>query len=147
MSFYAQEVREVLASVGARSIDEVIGRADLLTQVSRGAEHLDDLDLNPLLIKVDQGEPVDYDRKKPRNPVPDTLDAQVVTDAEPFFKDGEKMQLSYAVQNTLRSIGTRVSSHIVQRFGMRERAAARPSDDQARRARPGSRSARSRRRG
>ena len=66
MSFYAQEVREVLASVGARSIDEVIGRADLLTQVSRGAEHLDDLDLNPLLIKVDQGEPVDYDRKKPR---------------------------------------------------------------------------------
>ena len=49
MSFYAQEVREVLASVGARSIDEVIGRADLLTQVSRGAEHLDDLDLNPLL--------------------------------------------------------------------------------------------------
>ncbi|MCB1338445.1 MAG: glutamate synthase large subunit, partial [Maritimibacter sp.] len=32
---------------------------------------------------------------------------------------GEKMQLSYAVQNTLRSIGTRVSSHIVQRFGMK----------------------------
>jgi glutamate synthase (NADPH/NADH) large chain len=119
MSFYAQEVREVLASVGARSIDEVIGRADLLTQVSRGAEHLDDLDLNPLLIKVDQGEPIDYARGKPRNAVLDTLDAQVVADAEPFFKDGEKMQLSYAVQNTLRSIGTRVSSHIVQRFGMK----------------------------
>jgi glutamate synthase (NADPH/NADH) large chain len=119
MSFYAQEVREVLASVGARSIDEVIGRADLLTQVSRGAEHLDDLDLNPLLISVAQGDPIDYDRRKPRNPVPDTLDAQIVADAEPFFKDGEKMQLGYAVQNTLRSIGTRVSSHIVQRFGMR----------------------------
>ncbi len=104
---------------GAKSIDEVIGRADLLTQVSRGAAHLDDLDLNPLLIKVEQGEAINYDRKKPRNPVPDTLDAQVVTDAEPFFKDGEKMQLSYAVQNTLRSIGTRVSSHIVQRFGMK----------------------------
>ena len=97
----------------------MIGRADLLTQVSRGAEHLDDLDLNPLLINVDQGEPISYDRKKPRNPVPDTLDAQIVNDAEPFFKDGEKMQLSYAVKNTLRSIGTRVSSHIVQRFGMK----------------------------
>ena len=131
MSFYAQEVREVLASVGARSIDEVIGRADLLTQVSRGAEHLDDLDLNPLLINVDQGEPVSYDRKKPRQAVPDTLDAQIVQDAEPFFKDGEKMQLSYAVQNTLRSIGTRVSSHIVQRFGMKNGAAAGPPDDQA----------------
>ncbi len=119
MSFYAQEVREVLASVGARSIDEVIGRADLLTQVSRGAEHLDDLDLNPLLINVDEGQPVNYDRRRPRQVVPDTLDAQIVADAEPFFKDGEKMQLSYAVQNTLRSIGTRVSSHIVQRFGMK----------------------------
>jgi glutamate synthase domain-containing protein 3 len=118
MSFYAQEVREVLASVGAKSIDEVIGRADLLTQVSRGAEHLDDLDLNPLLINVDQGDAISYDRKKPRQAVPDTLDAQIVQDAEPFFKDGEKMQLSYAVQNTQRSIGTRVSSHIVGRFGM-----------------------------
>jgi glutamate synthase (NADPH/NADH) large chain len=118
MSFYAQEVREVLASVGATSLDEVIGRADLLTQVSRGAAHLDDLDLNPLLINVEQGETVNYDRSKPRQTVPDTLDAQIVQDAEPFFKDGEKMQLSYAVQNTLRSIGTRVSSHIVKRFGM-----------------------------
>ena len=119
MSFYAQEVREVLASVGAKSIDEVIGRADLLTQVSRGSEHLDDLDLNPLLIKVDQGERPRYDRAQPRQKVLDTLDAQIVSDAEPFFKDGEKMQLSYAVQNTLRSIGTRVSSHIVGRFGMK----------------------------
>ncbi|TPE52618.1 glutamate synthase large subunit [Amaricoccus solimangrovi] len=119
ISFYAQEVREVLASVGAKSIDEVIGRADLLTQVSRGSEHLDDLDLNPLLINVDQGERQVYDRAQPRQAVLDTLDQQVVADAEPFFKDGEKMQLSYAVQNTLRSIGTRVSSHIVQRFGMK----------------------------
>ncbi|PJN96630.1 glutamate synthase large subunit [Amaricoccus sp. HAR-UPW-R2A-40] len=118
ISFYAEEVREVLASVGAKSISEVIGRSDLLTQVSRGAAHLDDLDLNPLLIRVDNG-PVNYDRTKPRQVVPDTLDTQVVSDAEPFFKDGEKMQLSYAVQNTLRSIGTRVSSHIVKRFGMR----------------------------
>ena len=118
ISFYAEEVREVLASVGAKSIEEVIGRSDLLVQVSRGAAHLDDLGLNPLLIRVDNG-PVVYDRLKPRNVVPDTLDTQIVTDAEPFFKDGEKMQLSYAVQNTLRSIGTRVSSHIVKRFGMR----------------------------
>jgi glutamate synthase (NADPH) large chain len=119
ISFYAQEVREVLASVGARSLEEVIGRADMLQQVSRGSAHLDDLDLNPLLINVDEGQRVRYDRGRPRNEVPDTLDAQIIRDAEPFFKDGEKMQLSYAVQNTLRSIGTRVSSHIVKRFGQR----------------------------
>ncbi len=119
ITFYAQEVREILASLGARSVDEVIGRADMLAQVSRGSAHLDDLDLNPMLISVDNSHSITYNRDKERQTVPDTLDAEIVKDAEPFFKDGEKMQLSYAVQNTLRSIGTRVSSHIVKRFGMR----------------------------
>jgi glutamate synthase (NADPH) large chain len=119
ITFYAQEVREILASIGARSMDDVIGRADLLTQVSRGAAHLDDLDLNPMLITVDGADRIKYDRHKPRNVVPDTLDAQIVADAKRFLDDGEKMQLSYAVQNTLRTIGTRTSSHIVQAFGMR----------------------------
>ncbi len=118
ITFYAQEVREVLASLGMRTLDEVIGRADLLTQVSRGSAHLDDLDLNPLLISASEAGAITYDRKRPRQTVPDTLDAQIVEDAQPFFKDGEKMQLSYAVQNTHRTVGTRVSSHIVERFGM-----------------------------
>ena len=121
ITFYAQEVREILASIGARSLDEVIGRADLLTQVSRGSAHLDDLDLNPLLITVDGADRIVYDRSKPRNAVPDTLDAEIVADAERFLQDGEKMQLSYAVRNTLRTIGTRTSSHIVQKFGMRNK--------------------------
>ncbi|UWR07244.1 glutamate synthase large subunit [Ruegeria sp. B32] len=119
ITFYAQEVREILASIGARSLDEIIGRADLLAQVSRGSAHLDDLDLNPLLITVDGAQNIVYDRDKPRNAVPDTLDSEIVRDAARFLKDGEKMQLSYAVQNTHRTVGTRVSSHIVQNFGMR----------------------------
>ncbi|KZX98374.1 glutamate synthase large subunit, partial [Sulfitobacter sp. HI0021] len=112
ITFYATEVREILASIGARSLDEVIGRADLLTQVSRGSAHLDDLDLNPLLITVDGAHENVYDRDKPRQVVLDTLDAQIVRDAARFLEDGEKMQLSYAVQNTHRTVGTRVSSHI-----------------------------------
>jgi len=119
MTHYAHEVREILASVGARSLDEVVGRADLLSQVSRGSAHLDDLDLNPMLITVDEDHTIKYNRDKPRQTVPDTLDAEIVHDAEPFFKDGEKMQLSYTVQNTHRTIGARVSSHIVRRFGMK----------------------------
>ncbi len=119
ITFYATEVREILASIGARSLDEVIGRADLLTQVSRGSAHLDDLDLNPLLITVDGAHENVYDRDKPRQVVLDTLDSQIVRDAARFLEDGEKMQLSYAVQNTHRTVGTRVSSHIVKRFGMR----------------------------
>ncbi|MEM8823122.1 MAG: glutamate synthase large subunit [Pseudomonadota bacterium] len=119
ITFYAQEVREILAEIGARSLDDVIGRADLLTQVSRGSAHLDDLDLNPLLLTVDGADKIVYDRYKDRNVVPDTLDAQIVRDAARFLNDGEKMQLSYAVQNTLRTVGTRTSSHIVSQFGMR----------------------------
>jgi len=119
ITFYAQEVREILASIGARSMDEVIGRADLLSQVSRGSAHLDDLDLNPLLITVGGANRITYDRSKPRNHVIDTLDADIVKDGARFFEDGEKMQLSYAVRNTLRTIGTRASSHIVKKFGMR----------------------------
>ncbi len=119
ITFYAQEVREIMASMGIRTMDEMIGRADLLSQVSRGSAHLDDLDLNPLLITVDGAKEARYDRGKARQSVPDTLDAEIVKDAARFLEDGEKMQLSYAVQNTLRTIGTRTSSHLVKRFGMR----------------------------
>ena len=119
ITFYAQEVREILAEIGARSLDDVIGRADLLAQVSRGSAHLDDLDLNPLLITVDGAAEIVYNRDKDRNAVPDTLDAEIVRDAARFLQDGEKMQLSYAVQNTHRTVGTRTSSHIVKNFGMR----------------------------
>ncbi len=119
ITFYAQEVREILAEIGARSLDEVIGRADLLSQVSRGSAHLDDLDLNPLLITIDGAENIVYDRTRGRTEVDDTLDAEIVADAARFLQEGEKMQLSYAVRNTHRTIGARTSSHIVQRFGMR----------------------------
>jgi glutamate synthase (NADPH/NADH) large chain len=119
-TFIAQEVREILASIGARSLEEIIGRADLLAQVSRGAAHLDDLDLNPMLVRVDEGAEARYPMNKPRNPVPDTLDARILADAQPFLNDREKMQLSYTVRNTDRTIGTRVSSHIVRRYGMRD---------------------------
>ena len=119
ITFYAQEVREVLASIGARSLADVIGRADLLSQVSRGSAHLDDLDLNPLLITVDGAHRIAYDRARPRNEVPDTLDAQIERDAARFLEYGEKMQLHYAVRNTQRTVGTRISARIVERFGMR----------------------------
>ena len=104
---------------GRGSLDDVIGRADLLTQVSRGAAHLDDLDLNPMLITVDGADRIVYDRYKAAQRRARHAGRQIVKDAHRFLEDGEKMQLSYAVQNTYRTIGTRTSSHIVQAFGMR----------------------------
>ena len=62
ITFYAQEVREILAGIGAKSINEVVGRVDLLHQVSRGSAHLDDLDLNPMLIMVDGAKELKLDR-------------------------------------------------------------------------------------
>ncbi|WP_089413593.1 glutamate synthase large subunit [Sphingomonas sp. Sph1(2015)] len=119
MTFIAEEVRDILARLGVRSLDEVIGRTELLRQVSRGAEHLDDLDLNPVLAKVDAS---DAERRFSlstfRNEVPDSLDAQIIKDAAAVFSRGEKMQLTYSVRNTHRAVGTRLSSEITRKFGM-----------------------------
>ena len=117
-SFVAEEVRETLASLGAKSLNEVIGRTDLLAQVNRGSRHLDDLDLNPILAQADPGEYPRYCTLEGRNEVPDTLDAQMIKDAKALFEVGEKMQLTYSIRNTHRAIGTRLSSLITRRFGM-----------------------------
>ncbi|WP_068437559.1 glutamate synthase large subunit [Magnetospirillum sp. XM-1] len=117
-SFIAEEVREILASLGVRSLSEVIGRADLLHQVSRGASHLDDLDLNPLLAQADTGGFPRYCVEDKSQEVPDTLDAQMIIDAKPALEDGEKMQLDYNVRNVQRAIGTKLSHKIFKRHGM-----------------------------
>jgi len=117
-SFVAEEVRETLAALGAKSLNEVIGRTDLLAQVNRGSRHLDDLDLNPILAQADPGEYPRYCTLEGRNEVPDTLDAQMIKDAKALFEVGEKMQLTYSIRNTHRAIGTRLSSLITRRFGM-----------------------------
>ena len=117
-SFIAEETREILAELGVEKLDDIIGRTDLLHQVSRGADHLDDLDLNPLLVQVGGRNHQSICTLEGRNEVPDSLDAQMLEDAKAVFSKGEKMQLTYSVQNTLRAIGTRFSSEITQHFGM-----------------------------
>jgi glutamate synthase (NADPH/NADH) large chain len=117
-NFIAEEVREILAALGARSLEEVIGRTDLLAQVSRGWAHLDDLDLNPLLAKADPGKYPSHCTLEGRNEVPETLDAQMIEDARRTLEEGEKMQLTYNIRNTQRAIGTKLSSKITRRFGM-----------------------------
>ncbi len=117
-SFVAEEVREILASLGVRKLTDVIGRTDLLKQVSRGSEDLDDLDLNPLLVQADAGGSAPYCTREGRNEVPETLDADMISDAAALFEHGEKMQLQYNIRNTHRAIGTKISSKITRKFGM-----------------------------
>jgi len=117
-SFIAEEVREILAALGVRSLNEIVGRSDLLMQVSRGAAHLDDLDMNPLLVEADAGEFGRYCTVEGRNEVQETLDAQMIEDAKALFRDGDKIQLAYNVRNTHRAVGTKLSARITRRFGM-----------------------------
>ncbi|MEO1136259.1 MAG: glutamate synthase large subunit, partial [Pseudomonadota bacterium] len=114
MTFIAEDTRQILARLGTRSLEEVIGRADLLDQVSRGAAHLDDLDLNPILTLVDAGEKPKRSQRQGRNEVVDTLDQRIAPDLKPFFERREKVQLSYPVKNTDRAVGARTSSFIAR---------------------------------
>jgi len=117
-SFIAEEVREILAALGARSLNEIIGRCDLLSQKSRGSEDLDALDLNPILVQADSGGFPRHSAIEGRNEVPETLDAQMIRDAKPALEGGEKMQLTYTVRNTHRAIGAKLSSMITRKYGM-----------------------------
>ncbi len=118
MTFLAGDVRRILAGLGVKTLNEVVGRADLLAQVNRGAGHLDDLDLNPLLLRVETGQAQTHCTRVQRNPVSASLDENIIKDAIPFFTRREKMDLTYSVRNTDRSIGTRLSSKIYRQWGL-----------------------------
>ena len=107
-SFIAEDVRGILAELGFRKLEDIIGRSDLL----------DDLDLNPILAQADAGNHAKFCTREGRNEVPETLDAQMIADAQALFDRGEKMQLQYGIRNTHRAIGTKLSSRIVRQFGM-----------------------------
>ncbi len=115
MTFLAQDVRRRLAEVGARAIDDVVGRTDMLRQVSRGDSRLDDLDFNPLLVRVDESwRPA---KAPPYTPPAPSLDEQILQDAERVFTTGEHVRLAFTIRNVDRAIGARVSSSIVRRYG------------------------------
>ncbi|MBY0563806.1 MAG: glutamate synthase large subunit [Hyphomonadaceae bacterium] len=117
MTFVAEEVREILSQIGFRSLQEVIGRTDLIIQISRGAAHLDDIDLNPLLVRVDSPHPP-YCTLDARNEPEPSLDQQIIAGAAAFFERGEKRELEFSVRNTDRAIGARASAHVTRTFGM-----------------------------
>ncbi len=121
-SFIAEEVREILASLGYTSLKDVIGKTELLSQAHYGSSDLDNLDLNPILTKIDDGKIYNYHDEKKRNEVPKTLDDQFEKDGKEFILSGQKIELTYNIQNTLRTIGTKISSFITRNYGMNKLA-------------------------
>ena len=116
-TFIAQEVREILASLGFRSINEIIGRTDLIKQVSRGTADLDDLDLSPLLVQADPGENSRYCSSNLINEVPPTLDEKIYTKIKNDILVKNKIELNYKIKNVHRAVGTRLSHYIYKKIG------------------------------
>ena len=116
-TFVAMEVREILASLGYKTINEIIGRTDLLSQINKGAPNLDDLDLNPLLVQADPGENPRYCEEKIINNVPETLDEKIWTEIKNKIKETEENNFNYNIENTFRSVGTRLSHYVYKKFG------------------------------
>ena len=116
-TFIAEEVREILASLGFKSLNEIIGRTDLLKQVSRGTSNLDDLDLSPLLVQADPGGNDRYCQPNLINKVPSTLDEKIYEDIKSSIGNKKNIERSYEIKNTYRAVGTRLSHYIYKKFG------------------------------
>jgi glutamate synthase domain-containing protein 2/glutamate synthase domain-containing protein 3 len=120
LTHVAKQVREILASLGYRSVEELIGRADLLEQVEPEPPHRwHRLDLSRVI------EPVDPEHTKPHRNMQSRndrenetrLDDVILEEALDDIDAKTPVQLSYEVHNTDRAVGTRVSGAIAERYG------------------------------
>jgi glutamate synthase (NADPH/NADH) large chain len=117
-TFVAMEVREILASLGFKTLNQIIGRTDLLVQVSRGSPNLDNLDLNPLLIQADPGKNKRYSETNFINSVPDNnVDEKIWSEIKTKIKNENNIFSDANVKNTDRAIGTKLSHYIYKKFG------------------------------
>ncbi len=114
----AQEIREILAALGARALDEVIGRTDLLRQVRRGYAEADRVDLSPLLERMDRdGEAIcNTDPWNGRVTTSD-LNARILADTGPALESGQAIALRYTIVNCDRTVGATLSGAIGARYG------------------------------
>jgi glutamate synthase (NADPH/NADH) large chain len=117
--FVAEEVRELMASIGVAKFDDLIGRADLL-DMQAGIEHwkINGLDFSKVFHLPAM--PADVSRK--HNDVQDhgltnALDNKLVAMAKPALEEGKKVVLDVAISNTNRTVGTMLSNQIATRFG------------------------------
>ncbi len=116
-TFIATEVREILAELGFKTLNEIIGRTDLLKQVSTGSPNLDDLDLHPLFIQADPGDNKRYCELKDINKVPDTLDQKILPEIEDHIKNNSISKKEFIIKNIHRAVGTRISYYLYKKYG------------------------------
>jgi glutamate synthase domain-containing protein 2/glutamate synthase domain-containing protein 1/glutamate synthase domain-containing protein 3 len=117
--FVAEEVREILASLGLRTLDEATGRVDLLG-VGEAVDHWKarGVDLTHLLTNIELDDEAPRRRvESPPKVLEDALDWELVTGAEPALERGESVSLKLPIRNRNRCVGGILSSHIARRHG------------------------------
>ncbi|MDA1002419.1 MAG: glutamate synthase large subunit [Chloroflexi bacterium] len=116
-----EEVRQLLAELGYRTLDELIGRADLLKQVSRPGEHhrWEKVDLSRVIAPVDPEHTQPHRAMQARNDRDQgpTLDDRILADIGEAIEVGKQVSRSYPIRNSDRTVGARISGKIAHKYG------------------------------
>lgn len=124
--FITQELREIMAELGFRSIEEMVGQADCL-ELREGIDHwkYKTLDLTPVLYKEETPPHVKlYNTTRQDHGLEDALDWQLMEKAQPTLEKMEKVFASFPIKNTNRTVGTILSNEITRKY----RAEGLPED-------------------
>ncbi|HWV49896.1 MAG TPA: glutamate synthase large subunit [Microbacterium sp.] len=119
MEFIAEEVREILAELGYRSLDEIIGRTDLI-ETNAAIEHwkTDGLDLSPILEGpvFPASEPRRSGREQDHE-LDEHFDVQLIEMAQEALADGSPVLIELPIRNTERAVGTMLGHEVTSRYG------------------------------
>ena len=117
--FIAEEVRELMAGMGIRKFNDLIGRADLL-DMQKGIDHwkLVGLDFSKVFHqpKVDQSVSL-FNNDVQDHGLKNALDNQLIALAKPALEKGEKVTIDLPITNTNRTCGTMLSNQVATRYG------------------------------
>ncbi len=118
LRFAAQELREYLAALGVRRLEELIGRTDLLCVRERTdlPPKAKTVDLRYLMETVGEGARFHTQARNDRQG-DRPLDDQLIADAKPALEGHDKVKLSYPIRNIHRTVGARLAGLIATRYG------------------------------
>jgi glutamate synthase (NADPH/NADH) large chain len=116
--FLVQDLREIMAELGFRSINEMVGQVDCL-EMREGINHwkTSKLDLSPILYKEPTGQYTGlYKQEEQDHGIADVLDWKLLKAAQPALDKQERISASFPVKNTDRTIGTILSNEISKKY-------------------------------